>query len=713
MYLKFDNNPDVISFCLNIILKESKKEDRLVKQIFYTMASAYTNNPINLAINSPAGEGKTRVLQKVGEKFPKEDVMFLAGMTDKALFHRQGVLVIKNEQGEYEPIDNIIAQIDSEIEDKESEIQTTKDRNLKQGLRNIIKELEEKKKDLLKDAKKLIDLSHKILVFLDSPRPELFNALMPLLSHDRYEVEYEFVDTNSHNGIKTKSNVLRGWPAVIFAQAIDYSHYARYPEIQRRFIITNPKMTSDKYAEAVDLTGEKFGLPDFAYQEKVVSDMEKEKVKEIIKGIKQRMLEVCQSIEAGKNNVIIPFYEALTNSLPKEKAFDMTIANRLFGFLSLLPLINMDKRPRIVLRKKGEPKIQSIPFALFEDLQEAIFLMQYANGVRPYVLEWYYDVFLEAYNAKTEPDSKVNNTNAGIITEEKRIALTTEQLVDKTKEVYNRTYTTKQILETYVNPLINQGYVDKTDSILDKRSNIYYPVIVTTKNRKLFETEQMNNLSQQTRVNVKDYALYPNKQCLISKIQQVLAYSADKGFVEEVTKIKSHEDNKEITVEELVERYYKDPENYFELDDSNSKSEKPPSDSTPTSGLIAEENRSKENEKEEYRIGGNDSNNSNLIQKDVSDDYLRKAEIARESQENAFIYTKPIEPAQNPANKLFEENKSNNFLYSCYYCNNLQVDNERDYEHHVVVNHPNKLAYPSKADLERLGIQGKTKSWEI
>jgi hypothetical protein len=35
----------------------------------------------------------------------------------------------------------------------------------------------------LKDARKLIDLSHKILVFLDTPRPELFNALMPLLSH--------------------------------------------------------------------------------------------------------------------------------------------------------------------------------------------------------------------------------------------------------------------------------------------------------------------------------------------------------------------------------------------------------------------------------------------------------------------------------------------------------------------------------------------------
>ena len=38
---------------MDIILKEAKLEDRLVKEIFYIMLSAYTNNPINLAINSP------------------------------------------------------------------------------------------------------------------------------------------------------------------------------------------------------------------------------------------------------------------------------------------------------------------------------------------------------------------------------------------------------------------------------------------------------------------------------------------------------------------------------------------------------------------------------------------------------------------------------------------------------------------------------------
>ena len=81
--------------------------------------------------------------------------MFLAGMTDKALFHRQGILVIKNDVGEYEPVDDKVAQIDSEIEDKESEIATSKDSNFKQARRNEIKQLEKQKQELFKDAKKI------------------------------------------------------------------------------------------------------------------------------------------------------------------------------------------------------------------------------------------------------------------------------------------------------------------------------------------------------------------------------------------------------------------------------------------------------------------------------------------------------------------------------------------------------------------------------
>jgi hypothetical protein len=184
-----DDQP--IQFCINTILKEAKNEGRLVKQLVFTMFSAYTNNPINLAIKSPSGEGKSYILHKVGENFPPEDVMFVAGMTDKALFHRAGKLVVKNEVGEYESIEEKILKMDSEIDVKEDEISTSKNPDLKQALQNQIKELQTQKKDLGKSARKLIDLSHTTIVFQDTPSLGLLSALMPLLSHDKFEVEYE------------------------------------------------------------------------------------------------------------------------------------------------------------------------------------------------------------------------------------------------------------------------------------------------------------------------------------------------------------------------------------------------------------------------------------------------------------------------------------------------------------------------------------------
>jgi hypothetical protein len=257
----------------------------------------------------------------------------------------------------------------------------------------------------------------------------------------------------------------------------------------------------------------------------------------------------------GSHPRIASFGSTLSKALKSGSTLDMTTATRLFGFLCLLPIVNTDKRPRITIRKKGDPVIQTILFTLFEDFKEAAFLMQYAEGLRPYVLEWYYEVFLETYNAKKEPDSKEKDGKTII---EKRIALTTEQLIEKSKEVYGQqqAFTSKTILENYLYPLINQNYIDKTESEIDKRANIYYPVLTnTTKYIKLFENERSNKFSQQTKVPVIDSTMYPNKKYLISKIQQVLEYYTTNPDLE--LKIKDHEGN-EISVEELVERYYKD-----------------------------------------------------------------------------------------------------------------------------------------------------------
>ncbi len=245
-------------------------------------------------------------------------------------------------------------------------------------------------------------------------------------------------------------------------------------------------MNAEKYSDAVRLTGEKYGLPDFAYQQEVVSDSEKETAMEIIKDIKHKISLLCDRIEPGKNNVIIPFHEVITAALPGEKAADMTTAKRLFSLISLSAIVNVDERPRYVLRKEGDPVLQTIPFVVFEDLRESVSFLENAavDGVRQYIHEWYNDVFLVSYNAKNEPDSKERKGETLV---EKRIGLTTEQLADATYQKQNKKFGTKQILENYVDPLVNQ---DKADSDLDKRNKIYYPIL-TSKIRKLFDSERV------------------------------------------------------------------------------------------------------------------------------------------------------------------------------------------------------------------------------
>ena len=135
MHLVYNDIDDTIKFVLDTTLKEAKKEDRLTKQIFITMLSAYSNNPINLLINAPSGVGKNYVINKVASLFPENDILALVGMTDKALFHRPGILVLKNQHGEYFSIEEQINDFDEQIDEKEYEISKTNDRNLKQGLK--------------------------------------------------------------------------------------------------------------------------------------------------------------------------------------------------------------------------------------------------------------------------------------------------------------------------------------------------------------------------------------------------------------------------------------------------------------------------------------------------------------------------------------------------------------------------------------------------
>jgi hypothetical protein len=93
--------------------------------------------------------------------------------------------------------------------------------------------------------------------------------------------------------------------------------------------------------------------------------------------------------------------------------------------------------------------------------------MEYSNGVRPYILEWYNKVFLVEFNEKR------NNNNE----DDKEVGLTTKELVGATFRIRQRKLSTQQVYERYILPLVNAGYIDKIENKQDKRSYIYVPVL--------------------------------------------------------------------------------------------------------------------------------------------------------------------------------------------------------------------------------------------
>jgi len=77
---------------------------------------------------------------------------------------------------------------------------------------------------------------------------------------------------------------------------------------------------------------------------------------------------------------------------------------------------------------------------------ESVYLIEYSNGVRPYILEWFNEVFLVAFNEKTMPNTKFNDNSVS----EEIIALTTAELVKATEQIRGYKFSTQQMLENYI-----------------------------------------------------------------------------------------------------------------------------------------------------------------------------------------------------------------------------------------------------------------------
>jgi hypothetical protein len=496
----------------------------------------------------------------VAQFYPEKYIMILAGMSDKAIFHSDGPMVVEDENmGE-------VKLLDPMIEDLEARIEELREQNAK-GNKQQTKDIETEIKSLKRSAQKLIDLNNKIIILQDTPQQTVFTLLMTLLSQDSPKDQiYAFTDKSSGSGKLIQSrNRIRGMPVLFTTQVIDDTDNQRFEEKNRRFIHVTPNTSREKIREANRLTALKYGHLSDEYDQLVVSREDIAKTKQIIRIIVAKLKQHTKYLDPKNTGVKIPFALSILGSLPDDgRVWQMTVAERLMKYLSMNTKLHMDQRPKLVHKETGA----FYPISTFEDLKDTLALMERAaTNMRPYLADWYDRVFLEAFKGLDgKPNEYVNDI--GIIYErENHVGLTTEQLAMKTKEIMQvRKPSTDEIRESYLVPLINLGLIEKTPSIRDGRQNIYFPVEYSSNNGSSDNGSGNNANTNPNKVLVTDPPLYPTKNLIEESFRTLVKYPA-RGtiFFDQITDYRIEDtDGRKIELDELISRYFGSPEEYFE-----------------------------------------------------------------------------------------------------------------------------------------------------
>jgi len=152
--------PDGILKILDLTIKEDNENKLLT---FLGMLSAFTEtSQINISFNAPSSTGKSYIPTEIATLFPQKDIVEVGYVSPTAFFHDRA----------------------SSYNKKKNEI--------------------------------VIDLSRKILIFLDQPHNLLLQHLRPFLSHDKKELILKITDKSQRGGLRTKNIRLIGFPAVVF-----------------------------------------------------------------------------------------------------------------------------------------------------------------------------------------------------------------------------------------------------------------------------------------------------------------------------------------------------------------------------------------------------------------------------------------------------------------------------------------------------------------
>lgn len=419
-----------------------KDDEAVTEHVLITCFSADTPRPLNLALMAPTSEGKTYVAMKVCSLF--HNALPYGGGSAKSFYYDYGQLV--------DPVTG------ESLEDRLKELQrglkdwSGRDEESKKERESLEAQIE----DLEKSSMYEVDLRRRILLFLEPPTPDLWEALKSTLSHDSEYQVYQTVDRNGRGRNKTLKIRLRGWPVMIFCSAKSEDRWAVWPEIQSRFIVVSPTMVSEKYVHANRVTADLQGLPSDAIEAIYPPGLEraaKDEVQRIKSAIWAMLTKSGRELTAkGTNLTFNPWRQQLAEGFPSEVGSRMRQFSYLMGYAGVLTLINAEARAKVFVRGKGIAVITNA-----SDVKKALDLVlsDLASFVPRYKMDLLKEVVIPCADKEREP-----------VTVEKILAFA---------HGLGKRFSKKWLRDTILASLEDAGYIESSTDPNDKRRNVYAP----------------------------------------------------------------------------------------------------------------------------------------------------------------------------------------------------------------------------------------------
>ena len=378
-----------------------KKDEENKIVTFLCELSAFTDNAqFNISYNAPSATGKSYIPTEIARLFPEEDVKELAYCSPTAFFHDVGEW--NKEMKGY-----------------------------------------------------VVDLSRKILIFLDQPHNELLARLRPLLSHDKKEISLKITDKTQKFGLKTKNILLKGYPAVIFCTAglrIDEQEATR-------FLLLSPEINQEKIQGGISEAIKK-EADNESYKEWLEKNPERKLLKERIRAIK---LENIGEIKIANPEKIRERFLGANKMLKPRHQRDI---KRLLSLIKSFALLNLWWRERSGLTITANDDDIEQAFKIWDEIATSQEL-----NLPPYIYNLYQEVILKMWQDK---NANRNEDFAGIAG---ALGLSRQEILQKHYEVYGRMLDTNQLRQQILPMLETAGLITQEADQSDKRKILVYPTV--------------------------------------------------------------------------------------------------------------------------------------------------------------------------------------------------------------------------------------------